>query len=131
MSPQVQDVPSRLAVLESEHKGIASRVEDYHARLGELEQLAAGMNSTINSINEKVDRILALDERLRKVENWQSNQSGRFFILGFVWLSINAIITGVIVKALTTAPTPQPRIAPLDYNSLPIDRDGSPKWPTR
>jgi len=126
------DVSSRLAVLESEHEGIAARVEDYHERLGELEQLAAGMNATLNAVNEKVDRILALDERLRKVENWQSNQDGRALIIGGVILFLNAIVTGVIVKSLArdTAP-PAPRIAPLDYDSMPINRDGSPKWPTR
>lgn len=125
-----QDVSSRLVALETNEGHLEKRVDDYHERLGTLEQLAAGMNSTINAINEKVDRILALDDRLRSVENWQSNQNGRFLILGIVWLSINAIVTGVIVKVLSTE-RPPARIAPLDYNGLPVDRDGSPKWPVR
>ena len=123
------DVSSRLAVLESEHEGIAARVEDYHKRLGTVEELSIRMDQKLDAVLEKLATVSKVEERLDKLEHWRTSLEGKWVVVAIVGAAFISGLTIVGTKLLDRALDAPPRqhIAPLDYDSMPINRDGTPK----
>lgn len=138
MSPAT-DVTTRVAVLESTVATLQVDQKDDHDELRELREGLLSINGKLDAIRQAMDDATrrAVDSdpetRIRALEDWRTGLRAQAVLLVFVASIFSAVLTAVAVKWITGAvlPAPQPRVAPLDYNTMPIDRDGAPKWPVR
>ena len=82
--------------------------------------------------NKRLDAIEKVENRLDKLEHWRTRLEGSWIVLAVVGAALVSGLTVVATHLLDRAlAAPAPRIAPVDYNSLPVDRDGAPRWPVR
>lgn len=130
-------IEARVASLESTVGTLKVDQKEDHDELRELREGLLGINFKLDAIRKAVDDAMrsAADNdpeaRLRALEDWRTTVVAKLGVILAIAAIVSSIGTALAIKWLSGASVPPARIAPLDYNGLPVDRDGSPKWPVR
>lgn len=126
-------VAGELAQLRSWAATMAKDLEEYHKRLGELEDGRHEMVSGLKSINDKLDGLLELDKRLRLIELANATSDGKKSMIALAVVGLASLagsIGGALglewLKQVVLNPPPQrdqPRQEMRDLPMMPMRRE--------
>jgi septal ring factor EnvC (AmiA/AmiB activator) len=97
MRTDLVDIKTAAAVAANESK---TRTETMQRVESDLKSLATAIHSLDRAIHDTPKGQADLEKRIKVLEDWQSNQSGRLTILGTLMVAITSIITATITALI-------------------------------